>query len=103
MVSAMGQVGAFSFYAGLNALALVGIFLLVPETKQFSLEELDQVFEIDRKTFVRHEFKVWLPYAIKHTLLFQRNLPRPPALIEAIDTVEDRQRKEAKEARKRRA
>ena len=103
MVSAMGQVGAFCFYAGLNAVAFVGIFLLVPETKQLSLEELDQVFEIDRRTFVRHELKVWLPYVIKHTFLFQRSLPRPPALIEAIDTIEDRQKKEAKEARKRRA
>jgi hypothetical protein len=37
MVAAMGQIGAFCFYAGLNALAFVGIFCLVPETKQFTL------------------------------------------------------------------
>ena len=35
--------GAFGFYAGLNALAFVWIYLFVPETKLLTLEELDQV------------------------------------------------------------
>jgi hypothetical protein len=30
------------FYAGLNALALLWIFLFVPETKAMTLEELDR-------------------------------------------------------------
>lgn len=34
MVSTLGQVGAFSFYAGLNAVALIGIFCLVPEVSR---------------------------------------------------------------------
>lgn len=96
MVSAMGQLGAFCFYAGLNAVAWVGIFCLVPETKQFSLEELDQVFEIPRSTFLKHETQVWLPYVIKRHLLFRQNIPRPPALIEAADTVAAREAKEGK-------
>lgn len=35
--------GAFGFYAGLNAIAFVMLFLVFPETKQRTLEELDQV------------------------------------------------------------
>jgi hypothetical protein len=43
MLRALTPQGAFGFYAGLNALAFVMIFFLVPETKQLTLEELDQV------------------------------------------------------------
>lgn len=43
LLGALGETGAFGFYAGLNALAFVWIFLWVPETKQLTLEELDQV------------------------------------------------------------
>lgn len=35
---AFGSVGAFAFYAALNAVAFVMIFLWLPETKQKSLE-----------------------------------------------------------------
>ena len=34
--------GAFGFYAGLNAIAFIMLFLVFPETKQLTLEELDQ-------------------------------------------------------------
>lgn len=37
MLSAMTPVGAFGFYAGLNIVALVMIFLFLPETKQRTL------------------------------------------------------------------
>jgi hypothetical protein len=43
MKQTMTPVGAFCFYAGLNLIAFVLIFLFVPETKQYTLEELDQV------------------------------------------------------------
>lgn len=37
MLSAMTPTGAFGFYAGLNILALIMIFLFLPETKQRTL------------------------------------------------------------------
>lgn len=37
MISAMTPTGAFAFYAGLNIVALVMIFLFLPETKQRTL------------------------------------------------------------------
>ena len=43
MLRALTPQGAFGFYAFLNALAFVLIYLFVPETKQLTLEELDQV------------------------------------------------------------
>ena len=87
MVAAMGQVGAFSFYAGLNILALVGIFFLVPETKQFTLEELDQVFAVPRSTFIKHQTKYWLPYFIKRYVFFRKDLVPPPDLIVRAEKV----------------
>lgn len=40
ILAAFTPTGAFGFYAGLNVIAFVMIFLFVPETKQRSLEEL---------------------------------------------------------------
>jgi ABC-type dipeptide/oligopeptide/nickel transport system permease subunit len=40
MLAAMSVVGAFGFYAGLNIIALVMIFLWLPETKQRTLVSL---------------------------------------------------------------
>lgn len=44
IVAAFTITGAFGFYAGLNVVALVMIFLWLPETKQRTLEELDYIF-----------------------------------------------------------
>lgn len=47
--------GAFGFYAGLNVLALVAIFLFMPETKQRTLEELDYVFGVPTRMHARFQ------------------------------------------------
>jgi hypothetical protein len=39
----MGGAGTFGFYTGTNLLAFFFTFLFMRETKQLSLEELDQV------------------------------------------------------------
>ncbi|KAE8153134.1 hypothetical protein BDV25DRAFT_127468 [Aspergillus avenaceus] len=54
MLGAFGPQGSFAFYAGLNALALVLIFLVLPETKGRTLEELDSVFEIPTGKHARY-------------------------------------------------
>ncbi|KAF7674591.1 plastidic glucose transporter 4 [Alternaria burnsii] len=81
MVSVMSQTGAFGFYAGLNLIAWVMIFCFVRETKQLTLEELDQVFSVPTKTFLHYEITESVPYFINHTLL-RRNVPKPPPIIE---------------------
>lgn len=69
------------FYAGLNLIAWFMIFCFVRETKQLTLEELDQVFSIPTKQFIGYEIKIWLPYFIKRHI-FRRNIPKPPPIIE---------------------
>ena len=46
---------AFGFYAGLNVVALVLIFLFLPETKQRTLEELDYVFAVPTSKHVSYQ------------------------------------------------
>jgi len=55
MLRALTPPGSFGFYAFLNALAFVMIYLFVPETKQLTLEELDQVrlFPIQMSSYGR--------------------------------------------------
>lgn len=64
--------GAFGFYAGLNVLAFIMIFLFVPETKQRTLEELDYVFAVPLRKFMRYQTTKALPH------WFQRYIIRNP-------------------------
>ena len=53
--------GAFTFYAGLNVVALCMIFLWVPETKQRTLEELDYVFAVPTRVHMHYQLTTALP------------------------------------------
>jgi sugar porter (SP) family MFS transporter len=78
MLSAMTPQGAFGFYAGLNVVAFVMIFFLLPETKQRTLEELDYVFAVPASKHVSYQGTVFLPYWIKKWLLWKRDAELPP-------------------------
>ncbi|KAJ5482089.1 Major facilitator superfamily domaingeneral substrate transporter [Penicillium sp. IBT 31633x] len=86
MKTAMTQTGAFGFYAGLNLIAWFMIFCFVRETKQLTLEELDQVFSVPTKKFISHELTVWLPWWIKR-YIFRRDIPKPPAIIATSEQI----------------
>jgi len=73
MLSAMGATGAFGFYAGLNIVALIFIFLVCPETSKLSLEELDSVFSISTLTHARYQCTEVLPWWIKRWILYRKN------------------------------
>ncbi|KAL8979680.1 MAG: hypothetical protein Q9177_006077 [Variospora cf. flavescens] len=88
MQSVMTPTGAFGFYAGLNLIAWFMIFCFVRETKQLTLEELDQVFSVPTSKFIGHELKVWLPYFIKRHILRKR-IAKPPQIIEKDDKVKE--------------
>lgn len=62
MLQAMGAVGVFCFYAGVNLVALALIFLFVHETKQKSLEELDYVFGVPDRTHAKYQLFTVLPW-----------------------------------------
>ncbi|KAI6441159.1 hypothetical protein MCOR22_006724 [Pyricularia oryzae] len=71
-------VGVFGFYAGLNVLALIMIFLWVPETKQRTLEELDYVFGSPTAKFINYQCTKALPWWFKRWVLFDRNAKLEP-------------------------
>ncbi|KAK2804073.1 hypothetical protein FQN51_002604 [Onygenales sp. PD_10] len=80
MKTVMTPTGAFGFYAGLNLIAWFLIFCFVRETKQLTLEEIDQVFSVPTKEFLSHELTVWLPYFIKRHI-FRQDIAKPPPII----------------------
>lgn len=79
MLSDMGATGVFCFYAGLNLVALVLIFLFVPETKQKSLEELDYVFGVPDRTHASYQLFQVLPWWTRRWVL-QRKGEKCPEL-----------------------
>ncbi|KAG6302860.1 hypothetical protein E4U45_002539 [Claviceps purpurea] len=78
MLIAMTPTGAFGFYAALNLVALVLIFLFVPETKQKTLEELDYVFAVPDRTHARYQLGTVLPWWCRRWLLRRRGEKCPP-------------------------
>ncbi|KAM6508535.1 hypothetical protein FALCPG4_018375 [Fusarium falciforme] len=84
MQNVMTPTGAFGFYAGLNLTAWVMIFCFVRETKQMTLEEIDQVFSVPTKSFISYELRVWLPYFIKRHVL-RRKIEKPAPIIEKAE------------------
>ncbi|KAH0334971.1 MFS transporter, partial [Aureobasidium melanogenum] len=72
--------GAFCLYAGLNMLSFVVIFFVVPETKQRTLEELDEVFSIPTTRHASYQIKVWLSWWIKRHILRQKSGSCPELL-----------------------
>lgn len=63
------------------------IFCFVRETKQLTLEEIDQVFSIPTKTFINYELKTMVPYWLKKNIL-RRKLVTPPPIF-ARDSEEE--------------
>jgi sugar porter (SP) family MFS transporter len=78
MSGAMGSVGAFGFYAGLNVIAFVLIFFLLPETKQRTLEELDYVFAVPTSRHASYQLTEFLPYWVKRWVFMRKNTELKP-------------------------
>lgn len=78
MLKVMTPTGAICFYGGLNVLATLMIFFGLPETSKFTLEELDQVFAVPTSRFASYQVRIWLPWFIRRTVLFQKNAALKP-------------------------
>ncbi|TQN75081.1 putative metabolite transport protein YfiG [Colletotrichum shisoi] len=78
MLADIGVIGSFCFYAGLNVVAFVMIFLWLPETKQRTLEELDYIFAVPTRVFMRYQIREALPYWFKRWVLFRRDATLEP-------------------------
>ncbi|RDA90098.1 hypothetical protein CP533_2562 [Ophiocordyceps camponoti-saundersi (nom. inval.)] len=77
MLIAMTPAGAFGFYAGLNILALILIFLFVPETKQKTLEELDYVFQVSVRRHASYQLFTVLPWWIRRYIFRRKDAVCP--------------------------
>jgi MFS family permease len=78
IVASMTITGGFCFYAGLNLLAFVMIFFLVPETKERTLEELDYVFAVPTNTHIKYMGTKQLPHFIKRWVFWRRGATLEP-------------------------
>lgn len=78
LLERLQTVGAFGLYAGFNVVAFIMIFLWVPETMQRTLEELDYVFAVPVRTFMKYQITVALPWWFKKYVFFQWNATKPP-------------------------
>ncbi|KAJ5098127.1 hypothetical protein N7532_005128 [Penicillium argentinense] len=70
--------GAFGFYAGLNIVAFLTVFLVVPETMQRTLEELDYTFGVPIHRHARYQIGTWLPWFVRRYIFFQREAKLEP-------------------------
>ncbi|KAH7396169.1 D-xylose-proton symporter [Pyrenochaeta sp. MPI-SDFR-AT-0127] len=77
MLKVMKPQGVFGFYAGLNIVALVMIFLWLPETKQRTLEELDYIFAVPTRTHMKYQAGPNLRWWINTYILRKKGLSKP--------------------------
>lgn len=82
MLRALTPPGAFGAYAAFNVIAFCLIFLFVPETKQLTLEELDQVFSISTPAFSKYQVRTVLPHWFRRWFLFRKNEYLAPLVVE---------------------
>ncbi|KAJ4293441.1 hypothetical protein N0V90_008724 [Kalmusia sp. IMI 367209] len=87
MLRVMRPQGVFGFYAGLNVVALIMIFLWLPETKQRTLEELDYVFAVPTRTHMNYQLTKNLPWWFKTYILRKKGLAKP--VLYKFDEIHD--------------
>ncbi|KAJ3534007.1 hypothetical protein NM208_g7722 [Fusarium decemcellulare] len=78
LLDRLGPTGAFGFYAGLNVVAFVVIFFLIPETKQRTLEELDYIFGVPTRRHAAYQVRHWLPWFVNRYIFFQKSAKLEP-------------------------
>lgn len=77
MLLAFTAQGSFGFYAALNIIALIAIFLFLPETSKRSLEELDYVFAVSTRRHAKYQLTEVLPWWIQRYVLRKKGLSSP--------------------------
>lgn len=81
MLTAFTPTGAFAFYCGLNVLAFVFIFLWVPETRQYTLEELDYIFSVPTDVYMRHQLTQTLPSWFRRWIIWENAVKVEPLKV----------------------
>ncbi|KAK5998080.1 putative metabolite transport CsbC-like protein [Cladobotryum mycophilum] len=73
MLLKLGVMGSFGLYSLFNVIALIMIFLWLPETKQRTLEELDYIFAVPTRVFMKYQITKALPWWFKRWVLFRKD------------------------------
>ena len=81
ILTALGSQGAFVLYAFLNVVAFVLILLLLPETRLKTLEELDEVFSVPSRTFVKYQTTEYLPWTVRRYVMGQKEAELKPLVL----------------------
>ncbi|KAK4706077.1 hypothetical protein P7C70_g124, partial [Phenoliferia sp. Uapishka_3] len=97
MLNTLTPTGAFGAYAAFNMIAFVMIFFLLPETKQRTLEELDQVFSVPTGKFMSYQVKKTLPYWLNRYILRKKDATLPPLYVGEFDTTFEDEKRDLKE------
>ncbi|KAF6816095.1 sugar transporter, partial [Colletotrichum sojae] len=77
MVQSLKPQGSFALFAAFNIVCFVAIFLFMPETKQRSLEELDDVFSVSTRRHASYQLKEVLPWWFGRYILRKKGLHEP--------------------------
>ncbi|KAK1724288.1 hypothetical protein CaCOL14_012771 [Colletotrichum acutatum] len=81
--------GVFTLYSVFGVICLILIFLLLPETKQRSLEELDHVFSVSTRRHASYQLLEVLPWWLKRYIMREGDKPEPTLyLFEVEENVE---------------
>ena len=78
LLSKLGSQGAFASYALLNIVAVLLVFLFVPETRLKTLEELDGVFSISTRKFIRYQLTEYVPWWTRRYVMREKERELPP-------------------------
>ncbi|KAJ6258861.1 hypothetical protein Dda_5756 [Drechslerella dactyloides] len=69
--------GAFAYYGAWNIIGFFLVFLFLPESRQFTLEELDVVFSKPTREFAMYHIR-HIPYDFRTKILRQKLPPKQP-------------------------
>ncbi|KAF3940434.1 hypothetical protein ABW19_dt0204555 [Dactylella cylindrospora] len=69
--------GAFAYYGAWNIIGFILVFLFLPESRQFTLEELDVIFAKPTREFTMYHIR-HIPYNFRTKVLRQKLPPKKP-------------------------
>ena len=79
LIQALGPTGLLGLFAGLDALAALLVWLLVPGTvRSTTLEEMNYIFGVPTRIHIDYQLKVVLPWAINHLIPGRATDPLKP-------------------------
>ncbi|KAK4214472.1 hypothetical protein QBC37DRAFT_314322 [Rhypophila decipiens] len=88
LLQAFKPQGAFSWYAAWNLVGWVFVLLLVPETKERTLEELDRVFDVSLGRQVRFGL-AQVKWFVGRWFLGRKGLPKPKSPVKGDEFDDD--------------